>query len=163
MIFIREEDRVAAEVRRKRLITIYIAIACLFVLAALLLLFLSPDAYKPYMAVTIIITIAFGCYSVFFFSVQYDFAKKSARLLDKVLSALPEREYGIFLKELDRLTYEGIEMRVFRFLLPDGERDVHHYQGDASLKEGVKYIVEIRAGVLYELQETGGQDEKEIS
>ncbi|MBO7390288.1 MAG: hypothetical protein J6U39_02480, partial [Clostridia bacterium] len=83
--------------------------------------------------------------------------------LDKVLSALPEREYGIFLKELDRLTYEGIEMRVFRFLLPDGERDVHHYQGDASLKEGVKYIVEIRAGVLYELEETGGQDEKEIS
>ncbi|MBO7390857.1 MAG: hypothetical protein J6U39_05365, partial [Clostridia bacterium] len=73
MIFIREEDRVAAEGRRKRLITIYIAIACLFVLAALLLLFLSPDAYKPYMAVTIVITIAFGCYSVFFFSVQYDF------------------------------------------------------------------------------------------
>lgn len=163
MIFIREEDRVAAEGRKKRLLTIYIAIASLFVIAALLLLFLSPDRYQPYMAVTIVLTIAFGCYSVFFFSVQYDFAKKTDRLLDKVLSALPEREYGVFIKELDSLTYEGIEMRTFRFLLPDGERDVHHYQGDISLKEGVKYIVEIRAGVLYELAETGERDEKEIS
>ena len=163
MIFIREEDRVAAEGRRKRLLTIYIAIACLFILVALLLLFLSPDAYKPYMAVTIVLTIAFGCYSVFFFSVQYDFAKKTARLLEKVLSALPEREYGVFLKELDSLTYEGIEMRTFRFLLPNGERDVHHYQGNISLREGERYIVEIRAGVLYELAEMGGKDEKEIS
>lgn len=163
MILIREEDRAQAEGKRKRLLTIYIAIACVFLIAALLLLFLSPDEYKPYMAVTIVISIVFGCYSVFFFSVQYDLVKKRSRLLEKVLSALPEREYAVFLKELDIITYEGLEMRTLRFMILGSERDVHIYQGEFSLEKGARYLVEIRAGVLYEIEEIGESDEKALS
>ena len=164
MILIREEDRERAEKRKKRLLTTYIVIACLFVIASLLLLFLSPDGYKPYMAVTIVISAAFGCYSVFFFSVQYDFAKKTSKLLDKVLGALAEREYAVFVGELGNMTYEGIEMRTLRFLILDNERDVHLYgQGEFPLKQGAEYTVEIRAGVLYEIAEKGENDEKALS
>ena len=164
MILIREEDRERAEKRKKRLLTTYIVIACLFVIASLLLLFLSPDGYKPYMAVTIVISAAFGCYSVFFFSVQYDLAKKTSRLLDKVLGALSECEYALYVKELGNMTYEGIEMRTIRLLILGSERDVHLYnQGDISLKEGVEYTVDIRAGVLYEIAEKGEKDEKALS
>ena len=159
MILIREEDLTQAERRKKRQLTVYIAIACLFVVAALLLLFLSPDRYQPYMAATIVLSVAFGCYSVFFFSVVYDEIVKRCRLLAKVLSALPEREYAVFVKETDVLTYEGLEMRTFRFLVRGDERDVHLYSGDISLSEGKEYVLEIRAGVMYEI---GGRDEKEV-
>ena len=163
MILIREEDREQAEKRKKRLFAIYIVIACVFVVAALLLLFLSPEAYKPYMAVTIVLSIAFGCYSIFFFSVQYDYVKKQYRLLDKVLAALPEREYGVYVRELEAITYEGIEMRTLRFFILDHERDVHLFKGNISLIEGEKYLVEIRAGVLYEISEMGERNEKTFS
>ena len=153
MILIREEDRQQAEQKRKRLLALYIVVACVYAATALLLLFLSPDAYKPYMAATIVITIAFGCYSVFFFSVQFDVISKRYRLLDKVINALPEKEYGVFLQESDPLTFEGIEMRVFRFLIKGDERDVHLTEGSISPKEGRTYLLEIRAGVLTEIGE----------
>ena len=162
MILIREEDRAQAERRKKRLLSIYLAIACVFVAAALLLLFLSPDEYTPYMAVTIVLSAAFGCYSVFFFSVQYDVAKKRFNVLEKVLFALPEREYAFFVKELEKLTYEGIEMRTLRFRVLGDERDVHLLQGDICLTEGEEYEIEIRAGVLYEIG-CVSKDEKTFS
>lgn len=153
MILVREEERDKAEKAKNRLLAVYIAIACSFVAAALLLLFLSPDDYRPYMIGTIFITIAFGFYSVFFFSVQFDCALKRYRLLEKVLGALPEKEYGVFLGEDDPLTYEGVEMRTLRFEVLGSERVVHLLQGDLSLQSGTKYLLEIHAGVLVEIGE----------
>ena len=160
MILVREEEREQAEQRKKRLLASYIVVACLYVAVALLLLFLSPDGYKPYMIVTIVLSIAFGFYSVFFFSVQYDCAVKKYRLLNKVFSALPEREYGIFVMEIEPITYEGEEMRVLRFNILGSERDVHLFNGGLSLREGEKYLLEIHAGVLVEVREC---DEKAFS
>lgn len=160
MILIREEERENAEKRKNRLLAVYIVVACLYVAAALLLLFLSPDGYKPYMVVTIVISIVFGFYSVFFFSVQYDCVVKKYRLLNKVFSALPEREYGVFVKETEPLTYEGVEMRVLRFNVLGNERDIHLFKGELSLREGEKYLLEIHAGVLVE---AGECDEKAFS
>lgn len=160
MILVREEDRAQAERAKKKSLTIYITIACLFVVTALLLLFLSPDRYKPFMAVTIILSIAFGCYSVFFFSVLYDCILKRYRLLEKVFSALPEKEYALFVKETDVMTYEGIEMRTLRFLILGNERDVHLLQGEVSLIEGARYALEIHAGVIVEI---GEANEEKIS
>ena len=151
MILVREEDRLQAETKRKRLLITYIAVACLFVAAVLLLFLLSSEEYKPFMVVTILISIAFGWYTIFFFSVQFDFARKREHLITKVLSALPEREYGVFVKELDSMTYEGVEMRTLRFRVLDSERDIHLLQGEISLKEGEKYEIEIRSSVLAEI------------
>lgn len=160
MILVREEERGKAEQGKKKLLAVYITVACLFVAAALLLLFLSPDGYTPYMIGDILLTIAFGFYSVFFFSVQYDCAVKKYRLLAKAFAALPEKEYGVFLGEKDVMTYEGVEMRTLVFRLHDGERDLHLFQGEIALKEGEKYLLEIRVGVLTEIKEI---DEKAFS
>ena len=160
MILIREEDRLQAEGRQKKQLILYVAVACAYVAAALLMLFLSPEGYKPLMVLTIILTVAFGWYTIFFFSVQYDLAVKRARLLGKVLSALPEREYGVFIKEVDVMTYEGVEMRTLRFRVLDSERDIHLLQGELSLKEGEKYEIEIHSSVLVEI---GEYNEKEVS
>ena len=153
MILIREEDRDEAERRKKKLLVLYIVTACLYAASALLLLFLSPDKYLSFMIADMVLTIAFGCWSVFFFSVMYDLAVKRNRLLDKVLSALAEREYGVFLKEESPMTYEGLEMRILTFRVRDDERVVHLLQGEISLTEGKKYLLEIHAGVLVEIGE----------
>lgn len=160
MILIREEERGIAERKKKKLLVVYVAIACLFVTAALLLLFLSPDGYKPYMAITIVLSAVFGCYSVFFFSVQYDLTVKRYRLLEKVFSALSEREYAVFLKEGETITYEGIEMRTLLFEIEGTEREVHLLQGEADLQVGDKYLIEIHAGVLVEI---GEANEEKVS
>lgn len=162
MILVREEDFLRADNKRKRLLASYIVIACLFVAAALLLLFLSPDEYVPYMVGTILLSVTFGFYSIFFFSVWFDAVKKRSKILDKVLSALPEREYGVYIKELDVMTYEGVEMRTLRFSILGDERNVHYLQGDFPLVQGETYEIEIRAGVLYEIVSMR-KDEKTFS
>ncbi|HAE88532.1 MAG TPA: hypothetical protein DCG79_01520 [Clostridiales bacterium] len=160
MILVREEERDKAEQGKKKLLAVYITVACLFVAVALLLLFLSPDGYKPYMIGDILLTIAFGFYSVFFFSVQFDHTVKEYRLLDRVFAAHPEKEYGVFLGEKEVRTYEGVEMRTLLFRVLGSERDIRLFQGEPALKEGEKYLLMIRAGVLTEIEET---DEKAIS
>ena len=68
--------------------------------------------------------------------------------------------FTVFLGEKDVMTYEGVEMRTLVFRLHDGERDLHLFQGGIALKEGEKYLLEIRVGVLTEIKEI---DEKALS
>ena len=160
MILVREEERARAEQSKKKLLAVYIGVACLYVAAALLLLFLSPDGYVPFMIADIIVTIAFGCYSIFFFSVQYDYALKKYRLLEKVFSAIPEKEYGVFRREAEPITYEGVMMRTLCFEMLGNERAVHVTEEQLALTKGQKYLLEIHAGVLVEIGEC---DEKAFS
>ena len=160
MILIREEDFREAEARKKKLLKLYIVIACVYAVSALLLLFLSPDRYTICMIADILLTIAFAFYSIFFFTVSYDLAVKRYRLLDKVLSALSEREYGIFMREDAAMTYEGLEMRTLCFVIQGSERIVHLLQGDVSLAQGTKCALEIHAGVLVSI---GEKDEEAFS
>ena len=148
MILIREEDREAAERKKKILLFLFIALACLYVAAALLLLLLSPDDYLPFLIADIVISIAFGWYAVYFFTVSYDYAVKNSRLLDKVLAALPHKEYGVYLREEEKKTIEGIEMRIFLFSVEDTEREVRVLNEGLSLEEGKTYELETHCGVL---------------
>ena len=156
MILFREEDRAAAERRKKKLLAVYILIACVYLAAALVLLILSPEEYRIYQIADIALTVAFAWYSIYFFTVLYDAAWKRVRLLDKVASALTEREYGVFLREEEPKTVDGMEMRILIFRILDAEREVRLPEGDLSLKAGCKYLLEIRAGILTEI---GGTDE----
>lgn len=154
MILVREEDRTAAEKRKKRSIAAYIVLAAVYLAAALLLLFLSPDRYTLFMIGDILLTVLFGFFSVFFFTVFYDDVVKKYRLYDKVLSALVEREYGIFLKEEEKKTIDGVPMRILIFRVADTEeRELHLLSGEIALEKEKRYLLEIRAGVLTEIGE----------
>ena len=148
MTFIREEDRAAAERKKKLLLALYVAIACVYVVGAVLLLVFSSDSYIPYLIADILFTIAFGFYSIYFFTVAYSYAVREYRLLEKMLGALEEREYGVFLREEAPLTVEGLEMRSFLFLVNGVEREIKLFRGEISLEEGKKYTLEIRCGIL---------------
>ena len=152
MILLKETDGILAERRKKKFLILYIAIACAYAAVALLLLFLSPDGYLPYMIGDILLTIAFGFFSIFFFTVLYDEAGKRSRLYDKVLSALSEREYGVFLKEEEPKTVDGVSMRVLLFVVAGTERELHCLSKEIAFEKEKKYLLEIRAGVLTEAE-----------
>ena len=153
MIFRFEEARDAAERRKKTLLTVYIVVAIAFVAAVLLLLFLSTDHYTPFMIGDILISIAFGFYSIWFFTVQFDCAVKRYRFLNKVVNALQEREYGVFLREEDEMTIDGVEMRILLFDVFGAERELHLFESDFSLEKDRKYILVMRGSVLVEIGE----------
>ena len=146
MILVREEDRLQAERKRKKLLFSYVAIAVVYAVVALSLLFLSPDAYRLYL-----VTIAFGFYSIFFFSVAYDDATKMSRLLDKIDRALSEKEYGVFVKEEESKTIEGVLMRILLFRVRDDLREVRCLSPEFRGEEGRQYLLELRCGVLVEI------------
>ena len=154
MIFLTEEDRLQAERKKKRLFILFIAVTCVFVAAALLLLLRSTDRYLPFMIADIVITVAYGWFAVYFFTVAYDFAVKNSRFLDRVLGALPEKEYGIFLREEEKKTIDGVEMRIFLFSIRETEREVRLYQGEVTFEQGKKYLLKMQCGVLIALGET---------
>ena len=152
MILIREEERSAAERTKKKMLTVYIAAACIYVAAALLLLFFSSDHYTIWMIADILLTIAFGFGSVYFFTVVYDLAVKRSKLLDKIASALEEREYGVFLREEEKMTVECVEMRVLLFQVRGVERELHVYEGECSFETNKKYLLVVRCGVITEIE-----------
>jgi len=151
MIFIREEDWIEADRRKKRLLYAYIVTACLYVAAALALLFLSPDKYRLYLIGDILLSIVFGFGSIYFFTIIYDFARKRSKMLGKITGALGEKEYGVFLREEDKMTLEGLEMRVLLFRIRADERELHVFENDFTFETGKKYMLETRCGVITEI------------
>ncbi|HCJ01262.1 MAG TPA: hypothetical protein DIC18_03485 [Clostridiales bacterium] len=159
-MLVKDEDRVAAERKKKQLLILYIVIACVYVAGALLLLFLSSDSYIPFMVGDIVLSIAFAWYSIFFFTVQFDYQVKWCRLMNKVTGALVESVYGVFVKEEARKTIEGVEMRILIFQVRDSERELHLLREDATFEKGKKYLLVTQASVIVEI---GEQDEKKVS
>ena len=83
MILITEQERDREEQKRKRYLLFYIVSACVYVAASLLLLFLSPLKYKGYLVGDILLSILFGFFSIFFFTVAYAFVKNRSHLFEK--------------------------------------------------------------------------------
>ena len=153
MILVREEERKEAERKRKKMLFAYILVACVYAATALLLLFLSPDRYLPFLIGNVVLTVVFGFFSIYFFTVGYDLAAKRAKLLDKISSALAERNYGVFLREEERMTVEGLEMRVLLLEVGEDEREVHVFESKQAFERGKKYLIEVRCGVLTEIDD----------
>ena len=151
MILVREEESIRAERKKNRMLTAYIAVACVYAAVALMLLFLSPDHYTLWLIGDILLTVAFGSGSIYFFTITYDGALKRSKLLGKISSALEEKEYGIFLSEEEKMTVDGVEMRILLFNVRGTERELHVYESDLSLESGVKYYLVLRGGVITEI------------
>ena len=153
MIFGYEEECAQAEKVKKKLLTVYIAVAAAFVAAVLLLLFLSTDHYTPFMVANILLSIAFGFYSVWFFTVKYDFAVKRYRFLNKVSNALEEKEFAVFLKEEEMMTIDGVGMRILLFDILGTVREAHLFESNFAPEQNKRYLIVMRAGVIVKMEE----------
>ena len=71
MRLVTEEDARFARKKVKTLVWFYTGISVLFVAAALLLLFLSPEKYVPFLVLDVLLTAGFGVYSVYFFTISF--------------------------------------------------------------------------------------------
>ena len=148
MILIRDEERKQAEDKKRKMLSAYVAIACVCVAAVLLLLLLSPDRCVPFLVGDIVLSIAFGFYSIYFFTVSYDLAVKRSKLLDKIAAAMPERHYAVFLREEERMTVEGLEMRILLFKVRGDDRELHVFESEQTFEAEKKYLLEVHSGVI---------------
>ena len=152
MRFVNEEDSVQAKKRVKSLVLLYCAISVLFVAATLLLLFLSPDTYWVFMALDILLTAAFGVYSVYFFTVSLFLARKKYAWIERILSARTETQYAVFQAEEGIKTVDGVEFHAYVFLVKGDEREYKTFDSFA-FEEGKRYRIESGAGVVIESEE----------
>ncbi len=152
MRFVNEEDSVKAKKRIQSLVWLYTAISVLFVAAALLLLFLSPDTYWVFMALDILLTAAFGGYSVYFFTVSLFLARKKYAWIEKILSARTETQFAVFREEEGVKTVDGVEFHAYIFLVKGDEREYKTFDSFA-FEEGKRYRIESGAGVIVESEE----------
>ena len=142
------EELQAATALRKRLIALYLALCPLYLAAALLLLLLSPHAYTWYMVGDILLTMAFGGYSVYFFTVRYFDARSYEKYLDRVINAFSAKEYGVFLRSEGAVTKEGVVFESLIFTIRGDERELLTFRKGLAFEVGRKYNLESRAGVL---------------
>jgi len=142
------EDLKAAAAVRKRLIALYSAICPIYLAVALTLFFLSPHAYTWYMVGNILLTMLFGGYSVYFFTVRYFDARSYEKYVERVVNAISSKEYGVFLRSEGNVTKEGVPFEALIFTVRGDEREVLSMKRDLSFRAGEKYVLEMRAGVL---------------
>ena len=148
MQIVEAEDLKAATTLRKRLIAFYSAICPLYLASVLLLLLLSPHAYTWYMVGNILLTMLFGGYSVYFFTVRYFDARSYEKYLERVLNALYVKEYGTFLRSEGTITKDGVTFEALIFAIRGDERELLSFRKGLSFEAGRKYDLEFRAGVL---------------
>ncbi len=155
MQVVEEKELSAASSRRKKLFAIYLALAAAFLAAVLLLFFFSKHDYAPYLVGNVLLTMGFGFYSVYFFTVRYFDLRKYEKYLERVLSALPVKEYGVYLRSEGNVTKEGVVFEALIFRIRGDERKICSFKKELSLSSGVEYLLETRAGVLtmYEVRD----------
>lgn len=152
MRLVREEDLTRANKKVKRDFALYLAIACVYLAAALLLLFFSPDSYVPFLIADSVISAAFGVFSVYFFTVSFHLSRKKRDRIEKALSALPEKDFGVYLSPDGERTEDGVRLVAYLFLVRGNEREYKSFT-PLSLQEGGKYLIESGAGFLLALEE----------
>ena len=150
------EDLKAAESARKRLTVLYAVICPLYLAAVLTLFFLSPHEYTWYLVGNILLTLAFGVYSVYFFTVRFFDARSYEKYIERVVNALSVKEYGVFLRREGTVTKEGVRFEALIFMVRGDEREVLTVKRDLPFAVGEKYVLETRCGVLTSYEVTDG-------
>lgn len=156
MQIVGEEDLKAAVSARKRLGALYAALCPLYLAAVLVLFFLSPHAYTWYMVGNILLTLLFGGYSVYFFTVRFFDARCYEKYVERVVNAISAKEYGVFLRREGTVTKEGVSFEALIFTVRGDEREILSVKRDLPFTAGEKYVLEVSAGVLTKYEVTDG-------
>jgi len=148
MQIIEEQDLVKATSARRKLQTIYWAITPVYIATVLILFFFSSHEYLWYLVGNVLLSLAFGCYSVYFFTVKYFDAKSYEKYLERVLSAMSSKDYGIFLRSEGSVTKEGVRFESLIFSVRGDEQQYLSFIEGLPLEEGENYLIVGQAGVL---------------
>ena len=150
MRLISQEDLARTTARRKKERNIFLLLTVLYVAAALTLFLLSSHEYTWYMVGDVALSIVYGFYAVYFFTVRYFDVRSLEKYTEKALSAMSEKEYGVFLREEGPVTKEGVTFLSCIFEVLGDEREICLLVREVPFAAGERYVLTIAAGVLVE-------------
>jgi len=151
MRLVTEEDARFARKKVKTLVWFYTGISVLFVAAALLLLFLSPEKYVPFLVLDVLLTAGFGVYSVYFFTISFFLARKKRNWVERALDARSETQFAVYQESEGLKTVDGIEFCVYIFLVKGDAREYKTFE-PVSFEVGNRYRIESGAGIVLSLE-----------
>ena len=152
MRLVTEEDARVAQKKVRTLVGVYAGISSVFVAAALLLLFLSPEKYVPFLVLDVILTAGFGVYSVYFFTISLFSARKVRNKIERALDARSETQFAVYKESEGSKTVDGVELCSYIFLVKGAEREYKTFEPYA-FEVGKRYRIESGAGVVLDAEE----------
>ena len=100
---------------------IYFVIAILYLTITIIVLLLSKRPYLIYLIIDIVLSILFGFYSVYYFSIILKIKKETVLFLKKLDNGNLNKEYAIFNRKLDDEIIGNLPIYVYMFHTLDGK------------------------------------------
>lgn len=107
--------------KKKKSLLFYSLICSCFLLISITLLLFSKRPYFIYLVISIIITIIFGFYSVYYFTITFKQINEELSLINKIDNSVINKEYAYFDDIIDTKYYKNFTIYVYSFKLLDNE------------------------------------------
>lgn len=107
--------------KKTKSLLFYSLICSCFLLISITLLLFSKRPYFIYLVISIIITIIFGFYSVYYFTITFKQINEELSLINKIDNSVINKEYAYFDDIIDTKYYKNFTIYVYNFKLLDNE------------------------------------------
>ena len=137
---------------KERSLFIFLILGVCWLTITLSLLLISKRPYLIYLLINIIITILYGFYAVYFFSIIYKLKKETVNFLKKIDNGIIEKEYAVYFKKLDDEKIGNLVIHVYMFNSLDGKErklrcfdNIEFNNGKYYLETKLDYIISFEA------------------
>lgn len=133
--------------KKTKSLLFYSLICSCFLLISITLLLFSKRPYFFYLVISIIITIIFGFYSVYYFTITFKQLNEELSLINKIDNSVINKEYAYFDDIIDIKYYKNFTIYVYSFKLLDNE--IKKYYSFLKIeKTDKKYYIESKLNYI---------------
>ena len=133
--------------KKTKSLLFYSLICSCFLLISITLLLFSKRPYFVYLVISIIITIIFGFYSVYYFTITFKQLNEELSLINKIDNSVINKEYAYFDDIIDIKYYKNFTIYVYSFKLLDNE--IKKYYSFLKIeKTDKKYYIESKLNYI---------------
>lgn len=125
--------------KKTKSLLFYSLICSCFLLISITLLLFSKRPYFFYLVISIIITIIFGFYSVYYFTITFKQLNEELSLINKIDNSVINKEYAYFDDIIDIKYYKNFTIYVYSFKLLDNE--IKKYYSFLKIEKTDKSII----------------------
>ena len=137
---------------KERSLFIFLILSVCWLTITLSLLLISKRPYLVYLLINILITILYGFYGVYFFSIIYKLKKETVNFLKKIDNGIIEKEYAVYVKKLEDEKIGNLVIHVYMFNSLDGKErklrcfdNIEFNNGKYYLETKLDYIISFEA------------------
>jgi len=110
--------------KRKKLLALYVSVSVLWLVLCVCNLLFSKENYTPYLITNIVLTIFYGWFSVFFFTVSFASVNALCKLQKAMCNATEKEEILTFEEEKEDRTQNTLILKVYSFTAEKSKREL---------------------------------------